>query len=339
MSQELGRRLSLSEAESLVRRALTGVGASETQAAATARALIAAEADGQSGHGLSRVASYAAQVKTGKINGGALPRVLNERPGALLIDVAGGFAYPALELASDRLAGLARHAGSAAAALKSSHHIGQAGRVVEGLAAQGLVALIVSNTPKAMAFWGGRTAALGTNPLAFAAPLPDRAPLVIDLALSQVARSKVVAAKSKGQAIPADWAFDANGQPTTDPDAALKGALAPLGGPKGAALALMVEVLCAALTGSHFGWEASSFLDAEGAGPAVGQVLFALDPEAFSGGDFLPRMGEIMRAAAADGARLPGDRRLDARATAAAEGLRLSEALFNEITALGSQNG
>jgi (2R)-3-sulfolactate dehydrogenase (NADP+) len=235
---------------------------------------------------------------------------------------------------------MARSAGVAAAGLSRSHHIGQAGRTAERLAWSGLVALVMSNTPKAMAFWGGRRPMMGTNPLAFAAPLPGRAPLVIDLALSQVARSKIVAAKDAGEALPEGWAQDGDGRPARDPAAALAGALLPAGGAKGAALALMVEVLCAALAGGRFGWEASSFLDADGEAPAVGQLILALDPGAFSGPDFGPRMGQIAAAFQDEaGVRLPGDRRLELRARAAEEGLRVSAATHRSLLGLVADAG
>jgi (2R)-3-sulfolactate dehydrogenase (NADP+) len=327
--------LSLAAAQGLAARALAASGASLENAAATALALTAAEADGQTGHGLSRVPSYAAQIRAGKVDGRAIPRLEQTRSGVVRIDVGGGLAYAALDRAVEALGPLARTAGVAAAGLFASHHIGQAGRTVERLAETGLVALVASNTPAAMAFHGGRRPAMGTNPVAFAAPLPGRAPLVIDLALTRVARSRIVAAQKAGEAIPEDWAFDAEGRPTRDPATALAGSLAPAGGAKGAALALMVESLCGALAGGRFGWEAASFLDDQGGAPSVGQTVLALDPAAFAGPAFLSRMGELADTLASEeGVRLPGDRRLAARAKAAASGLALPPALYAELVAL-----
>ena len=325
--------LSLTEAEQLVCRALRANCVSEDNARSTAKALIAAEADGQSGHGLVRVPSYAEQARVGKVDGSAIPSVTGEGA-AFRVDAATGFAYPAMDAAIARLTPMARELGVASAGIFASHHCGQAGRHVERLAEQGLVAFIFANTPSAMAFHGGLKPRPGTDPLAFAAPLPGRAPLVIDMALSVVARSRIVAAKNKSEPIAPGWALDAEGQPTTDPARALAGTLLPVGGAKGAALALMVEILCGALTGSHFAWEASSFMDAQGGPPKLGQFLIALDPAHFAGETFIPRMGELVKAVEADGARLPGDRRLASRARAAAEGLRIPDPLHAEISAL-----
>lgn len=329
-------RLSLEEADALARQALVASRASAENAGPTARALVAAEADGQGGHGLSRVPSYALQSRAGKVNGHATPRVERVAGAALRVDGGFGFAYPAIELAIAALAPLAREQGIAVAAMHRSHHFGQAGAHAERLAELGLVALVLGNSPKAMAFWGGRKAMLGTNPLAFAAPLPgDAAPLVIDLALSVAARGKIVAAEKAGKAIPAGWAVDAAGHPTTDPTAALGGTLLPIGGAKGGALALMIEILAAAVTGSAYGWEASSFFDDRGGPPNMGHVLIAIDAARLSAGAYDGRMAALLEAIAGEpDVRLPGTRRIASRARAASDGVAIPAALHAEINAL-----
>jgi (2R)-3-sulfolactate dehydrogenase (NADP+) len=328
--------LTPADAEALATRALTACGTSLSNAESTARALVAADVDGQSGHGLSRLPGYAAQVRAGKIDGRAIPQLERTRTGTLQIDAKGGFAYPALDLAIDALPALALASGVAAAGIASSHHIGQAGRTVERLATAGLVGLVVSNTPSAMTLPGGTRSMMGTNPLAFAAPVPGRPPLVIDLALSVVARAKIVAAQKAGASIPADWATDSEGKPTTDPTAALAGSLSPIGGSKGAALALMIEILCGALAGGRYGWEASSFLDDRGSSPGVGQVLVVFDPNAFGGGArFGARMEALTATFGADpGIRLPGERRLAARERARLQGISIPSELHAQLDKL-----
>jgi len=187
-----------------------------------------------------------------------------------------------------------------------------------------------------MAAWGGRRPVFGTNPLAFAAPQRGRAPVVVDLALSQVARGKILSAAIKGAAIPPGWAVDEEGEPTTDPKAALAGTLLPLGGAKGSALALMVEILAGALTGANFAFEASSFFDASGSPPGVGQFVIAIDPAAFGEADaYLDRMAALAAAIEEDvGARLPGSRRLALRERASQQGLQIDGALLTDIRAL-----
>jgi (2R)-3-sulfolactate dehydrogenase (NADP+) len=332
-------RLSLAKAEELACEALVASRTSPQNARATASALVAAEADGQGGHGLSRVPSYALQARAGKVDGLAIPRLEPVAGAAVRVDGGFGFAYPAIDLAIAALAPLAREQGIAVAALHRSHHFGQAGAHAERLAERGLVAIVLGNSPKAMAFWGGRRPALGTNPLAFAAPLPGGAdPLVIDLAMSVAARGKIVAAEKAGQPIPSDWAVDAEGNPTTDPKAALGGALLPIGGAKGGALALMIEIMAAALTGSAYGWEASSFFDDKGGAPNMGHVLIALDPLRLSAGGYDERMTTLLAAIAAEpGARLPGTRRLANRRRAAVEGVAIPATLHAEICALAGR--
>ncbi len=331
-------RLSLAQAEDLVARALAAHGASALQASATARALVAAEADGQGGHGLSRTPTYVLQLQAGKVDGQAVPAAVPAAGAVLRIDAARGFAYPALELATEQLPALARRYGVATAAVFRSHHFGQAGAHAERLARHGLVALLFGNSPKAMAFQGGTQARLGTNPIAFACPLLGGGdPLVIDLALSQSARGKILAAKQRGDSIPEGWALDSEGRPTTDAAAALEGSMLPIGGAKGSALALMVEILAAALTGSAFGWEASSFFDAQGGPPELGHSLIAIDPGPMSGDGFGARMATLLGAMAEEPeVRLPGLRRLEARRRAAIEGLAAPQMLYDQITALAA---
>jgi (2R)-3-sulfolactate dehydrogenase (NADP+) len=324
------------ELEGLIAAALVASNTAEANARSVARALAQAEVDGQKGHGLSRVPSYAAQAKAGKVDGHAVPELRQTRPGSLMIDVRNGFAYPAFDLAIERLPGIASTTGIAAAGFVRSHHFGVVGRHVERLAEAGLLALAFGNTPKAIAPWGGRQPVFGTNPMAFAAPQSDKLPIVVDLALSQVARGKILTAAQKGEPIPAGWAVDELGNSTTDAKVALKGALQPIGGAKGAALALMVEVLAVALTGARFAFEASSFFDAQGAPPGVGQLLIAIDPGAFAGRDvFLDRIAVLARAIEGDGdARLPGSRRLALREKAQREGVAVDAGLLAEVQAL-----
>lgn len=319
----------------LILRTLMRCRTAEANARSVAQALVAAELVGQSGHGLRRVPSYGAQALSGKVDGFATPTATHPRPGVMAVDAAMGFAYPALDLAVDWLAQAAPRQGIAAAGIARSHHCGVAGVTVERLARSGLVALLFANTPAAMAPWGGRKALFGTNPIAFAAPRSGgRTPIVVDVSLSKVARGKIMAAQQKGTAIPEGWALDADGQPTTDPAAALSGTMIPMGDAKGTALALMVELLAAGLMGANFAHEASSFFDADGPPPGVGQLILALDPDAFSS-MARARIDDLADAMAQQpGARLPGARRDDLR-KAAADGLQVDDALLAQIDALG----
>ena len=322
-------RLSIEQAEARLTELFAEAGASSANAASVAWALVMAEADGLKGHGLSRVPTYLAMLKAGKIDGKAVPIESRPKPGVLAIDACHGFAYPAIDLAVIELPDLARAQGVIACPIRRSSHCGAAGLHVERLAEQGLVAMLFANTPGAIAPWGGSKPVFGTNPIAFAAPLAGREPVVIDMALSKVARGPIVAARQKGEAIPEGWALDVHGKPTTDAAAALAGTMVPLGDAKGATLAMMVEILAAALVGAHFGFQASSFLDDKGGPPDTGQLILAIDPHAMGGNWFDERMRALAHAIEAqDGTRLPGVRRLALRAKARAKGIEMPAELL-----------
>lgn len=322
-------RLAFDAAELRIAALFAAAGASPANAASVAWALVMAEADGLKGHGLSRVPTYLAMLKAGKIDGTVVPIASRPRPGVLAIDAGHGFAYPAIDLAIAELPEIARLQGVAIAPIRRSSHCGAAGLHVERLAQQGLVALLFANTPAAIAPWGGAKPVFGTNPIAFAAPLAGRDPLVIDMALSKVARGSIVAARQKGESIPEGWALDPAGKPTTDAAAALAGTMLPLGDAKGATLALMVEILASALVGAHFAFEASSFIDDKGGPPDTGQLILAIDPAGMGGHWFGERMRLLAHAVEdQDGTRLPGVRRLTLRAKAMAEGIDVPDELL-----------
>jgi (2R)-3-sulfolactate dehydrogenase (NADP+) len=322
-------------ARALVVAVFGAAGMPQDLAEPAARALVEAERDGLASHGLARVPFYAAQMRTGKVVATARPRV--ERDGAVIrVDAGHGLAFAAIEASAAAAREVVREQGIAVVSIGHSHHFGVAGQAVEPFARAGLIAVAVANSPAAMAPWGGKKALYGTNPIAFAAPRADGAdPLVIDLSLSHVARGKVMMAQKAEKPIPEGWALDAEGRATTDADAAMKGTMVPAGGAKGAALALMVELLCAGLTGSNFAYEAGSFFDAEGPPPGVAHLILILDPARF--GPHFPARAEAMLAAveAEAGARLPGARRFAERA-GRGDALDLPDALVAELKALGA---
>ena len=326
---------SLAALEALARDALVRCGTSASNADSVARALVAAEVDGQYGHGLRRLETYCPQVRSGKIAGGAIPVLDQTAKAAARVDAGAGFAYPALESACDWLGQSTPDTGIAAVAVYHSHHCGVAGHWVEALAEKGLVALMFANTPSAIAPAGGNAPLFGTNPIAFAAPGAEGAPLVIDLSLSKVARGKIMAAKQKGEPIPKGWAIDAQGHPTTDPAAALSGSMLPIGDAKGAALALMVELLAAGLTGANFAHESSSFFEAQGAPPGTGQLLVAFSPDALGGPGFATRLDRLSTAILGQpGTRIPGANKSNLRQDARQNGIEVDPALIETIRRL-----
>ncbi|CZF82579.1 (2R)-3-sulfolactate dehydrogenase (NADP(+)) [Grimontia celer] len=323
-----------SEAKSLTAQALENAGVSPTNAKSVANALIQAEIDGQSGHGLARLAAYIEQVKCGKVMGEATPKVDTRKPAVCHINAELGFAFPAMDKLVSLLPAMAKAQGIALATVNRSHHFGQAGFHAERIAKQGCIALVFSNSPSAIAPWGGKKALFGTNPIAFACPRDGAPPLVIDMSLSKVARGKVLVARKNGETIPEGWAIDANGEPTTDPDSAVKGSMLPIGDVKGAALALMVEILSASLTSALYGFEASNFFDTEGEPPAIGHSVIAIDTTV-SGTQFAERLELLLNTMCEqEGVRLPGQRRIIRRERVLKEGLHLTEATMKELKEL-----
>jgi len=329
-------RIALAAAEDLARRALAAAGASPAMAEATARALVAAEAQGLGSHGLSRVAQYATHLRNGRANGRAVASIARERGGAVLVDAGEGLAFPACALAVGQAIVRAREHGVAFAAVTNSHHFGVAADHLRPVAAAGFVGLALGNSPAAMPVAGGTRAVLGTNPIAAIFPRREGAPLVVDLSLSEAARGKVMVAARDNRPIPLGWALDAHGQPTTDPKAALAGSMLAMGGAKGATLALVVELLVTALTGAALAFEASSFFVDEGNRPHLGQAFLVIDPDALAGrATYLARVETLVAAMTEQpGVRLPGQRRDALAAAAARDGLEIPPALHAQLTAL-----
>jgi (2R)-3-sulfolactate dehydrogenase (NADP+) len=328
--------VSLQHLESMIERALTSAGAGRSMASTTARALVAADAQGLASHGATRVMQYVAHLKNGRANGTAVARIAREKPAACLIDAENGLAFPACALAVEQAIKRARTQGIGFAAVTNSHHFGVAAYHLIPVAEQGMVGLAFSNSPAAMPAWNGSRALFGTNPIAAVFPRNNAAPLTIDLSLSEVARGKVMVAAQQGKPIPLGWALDRAGKPTTDAKAALDGMMLPAGGVKGAMLALVVELLCVSLTGAHFGYEADSFFVDAGNQPRLGQAFLVIDPAALAGADvYHSRVEALIEAMCADAeVRLPGERRAQLAQRALVDGIDIPDALLARLTEL-----
>jgi (2R)-3-sulfolactate dehydrogenase (NADP+) len=326
--------ISLQDLRGLVVRVLIKSKTSPDNAASVASALVQADADGIYSHGVARLPVYADQSKCGKVDGFANPIATKTGTAAVHIDGRCGFAYPAINLGIAEAIEMVKKAGVVAVAIGNSSHAGVLGHHVERLANHGLASMAFVNTPAAISPWGGNRPLYGTNPIAFSCPRPHALPLVIDLSVSKAARGKIKFAADGGEAIPDGWALDANGEPTTDAEAVLQGgSLLPIGDAKGAALALMVELMGAAMTGSLYGYEASSFFDTKGGPPRTGQFFFVFKPGHLGGDGVLARI-ETLIVAIKDqpGTRIPGQRRLDSRAMAEAGGVDIADELLDNLT-------
>jgi len=316
----------LDEAElaALLARAFIRHGMSEANARIVAAVVAAAERDGAHSHGLMRLEGYIATLRSGWVDGAAVPEVTRPAPAVLSVDARRGFAQVALAAAREAAMETARAQGLAAVHIHHSHHFGALWPDVEPFAEAGFLALTVVSSRARLAAWGSAGKAFGTNPMAFATPRADGPPVVWDQAASLRAHGEVLKAARDGHVLPEGVGLDAEGRPTTDPAAILEGgALLPFAGVKGANIAFLVEVLAAALTGAPFGME-----DASGAYPGAqtslaGQFLLVIDPARGGGGDVAGRVATLvglLRGAGA--ARLPGEARLAGGPGPRARGLR-----------------
>ncbi|MFZ9347058.1 MAG: Ldh family oxidoreductase [Burkholderiaceae bacterium] len=329
-------KLSATQLRGLCSEAFGRRGVSPMQTIATVDALILAEAQGLASHGISRVPMYLAHVAHGRVDPKAEPVVMRQTASAALVDAANGFAFPACEMAVNSAIEKARDTGIAIGAVTNSHHFGVAGNHLMAMADAGLVGLAMGNSPAAMPAWGGKQAIFGTNPIAAIFPRQDSTPILVDLSLSEVARGKIMVAAKNGTPIPEGWALDAQGKPTTDAKAALTGMMLPMGGVKGAMLAMTVELLVTALTGAQFGAEADSFFVDAGNQPKLGQAFIAINPDALAGRlVYESRLNALVKAMLNDAeVRLPGTRRFHLADQAMESGFDLPDALIAQIQAI-----
>jgi len=330
------KTLSLAEIEELSMNALMAAGTSEINARPLAVATAATEADGVASHGLAYIPIYCEHVDCGKVDGQAKPVLAHPSPSVITVDAATGFAHAAIDMGFEKLIPLAREQGVAVLAIKNSYNCGVLGYHTHQLAKAGLLGIGFTNAPASIAPSGGSKPVVGTNPFSIAAPGPDGAPLVlIDQSASTIAKSEVMKHAREERPIPVGWALDAEGNPTTDPNVGLKGSMAPSGGYKGVGVALMVEMMAAAMTGATLGINASPFSGTVGGPPKTGQFFIAIDPVATSGGGFGERMADLVGAIHnQQGAHLPGDGRGAKRAQAKENGVAVNIATLERIASL-----
>ena len=327
------------ELERLMSAALQRSGATPAMAAATARALAVAELEGIASHGASRIPQYCGHVRNGRANGKAVPVVSRDSRAACVVDAKQGLAFEACALASQEAVRRAREFGVAFVSVANSNHFGVAAYHLEPVVAAGLVGIAMGNSPAAMPAWGGKRPLFGTNPIAAGFPRRAGTPLMIDLSLSAVARGKIMVAARDGKPIPEGWAVDKDGKSTTDAKAALEGSMLPAGGVKGAMLALTVELLVCALSGSAYGFESDSFFTEEGRPTRIGQAIIAIDPGALAGkAVYEERVETLIEVMLADDeVRLPGERRRANRERAQRDGVAIPADLMAKIRALAGE--
>lgn len=287
-------RVPVEQLRDACRRILEKIGVPPDQAQVIAEVVVEGDLRGVESHGVLRLPAYVHRVQKGLMRAVTELRMVLERPATLLLDAGGGFGQVAGVEAMDRAVEKARQCGVGMVAVRNANHFGVAAYYAMRALPHRMIGIVASNAAPSMAAWGGAAPVLGTNPICVAIPTGQDVDIVLDMASSQVARGKIRLAANKGEPIPLGWALDAEGKPTQEPKEALKGTLLPMGGPKGYALALVVDVLAGVMTGADFSVHLSSVHDLNQSS-SVGFVMQAVDLSAFiPWEEFTPRMKELV---------------------------------------------
>jgi (2R)-3-sulfolactate dehydrogenase (NADP+) len=327
-------RLTLQQVHELAVQALIASGGDIRQSAVIAQSITEAEAQGIRNVGLAYLPTYCEHLLCGKVDGHAIARTEILAPAILGVDASNGFSHTAFLFALPEFVSIVRSQGIAFMTIRNSYSAGVLGWFIHRFLEHGLVSLAFANASAMMAPVGGRKPVFGTNPWGFGVPQEGAEAIVADMSSSATARVNVIAAARTGGPIPEGWAIDVDGRPTTDPQAALAGTMAPAAGHKGYALALLVDILIAGLGGANWSFEASSLLDNSGGPPGVGQCFIAIDPARCAPG-FAERISRLTQAIyEQEGARLPGKGRADHAAYANAHGVEVPDDLVTELRAL-----
>jgi (2R)-3-sulfolactate dehydrogenase (NADP+) len=321
------RRLSLKQATDLAERACRAAGAGDEAARSLARATVSANAHGKGSSGFSHLIDYLTALRADRIVGNAEPLVTSPAPAAILCDARGGIAQLGFDRVFEDLRRRAETLGIAVFAQKGSYTTGELGYYPRRLADAGLVALAATSGPALMTVAGVKTPIYCTNPIAFAAPLDQGPPLLIDQASSATAFVELRRYADRGESLPPGWAVDAEGLPTTDPTAAMRGALLAFGGARGANIALMIEVMAAGLAGANWALDAPSFTKGD-LSPGAGLLVIAIAPPLLAP-DFGRRLRLQLERLAKLGVHIPGRR-------VAATEIELPDALVAEIERAGA---
>lgn len=331
-ASSLGVVLTLEEVQALCETAATRRGASSELARSIAAAAVRAQAEDQPAVGLAHYLDYLTALEAGRIDGGAEPSLSRPAPAVILCDAGKGAAHTGFDRAFDDLVATAHGFGLGLFVQKNAFTSGALGYFAVRLAEKGLLALAATNGPALLAGAGSTRPVYCTNPIALAAPVENGPPLLIDQSSSATAYVNIARAACEGRPIPPGWALDAGGGPTTDPKAAMSGALLAFGGERGANIALMVEVLAAGVSGANWSLDAPSF-NAGGESPSCGLFVLALDPRLVDP-DFAGRMAaQMTRLSREHGVHIPGRSKAAAWERAQREGIVVPRDLLDRLAA------
>lgn len=331
-------RISVQDLAALLRAIFLRHGCSDEVATLLANNMALAEGDGAHSHGIFRIAGSLGSLDSGWVDGKVKPILEDVAPGVLRADGRNGFSLPVLALARERLMEKTRVNGIAFLSVRNAHHFSAVWPDIEPFAREGFVALAMINSMASIVPHGGSRKLYGTNPFGFAVPRTGGDPLVFDQASSTWSNGDVQIARREGRRLPEGVGVDRDGRPTTDPDAVLEGgALLPFGGHKGSSIAMMMEIMGAALAGGDYSFEIDWSAHPGAATPHGGQTYILIDPGRGNVRGFAARIETLIEAIHDAGqSRLPSDRRYANRRRAEAEGIELAAGTLDQLRALAA---
>ena len=290
MSDQQSSYVTHEDAKAFAERLLQANGVSEDHAHTIAQCLVAADLRGVDTHGINRLPSYIARIREGVLDPKAQPELKEITPVVAQVDAHNAFGFVAAHMGMAKAIEIAQTYGIGMVSVKHSNHFGMSAWLVRQALDAGMLSLVFTNSSPALPVWGGKEKIMGVSPLACGAPGGEERDFVLDMAPSIAARGKIYKAKRRGEKIPMDWALDGEGKRTDDPAKALEGVMLPMGGPKGSALAVMMDVFSGVLSGSAFAGGVTNPYDPSK--PAnVGHFLVVIKPDLFvSNAEFRQRM-------------------------------------------------
>ena len=324
---------------------LEAAGVREDVAAVSAEQMVEADLRGYGSHGMLRLTMIVNAVESGVANGDPHPRLERERPTGGLLDGdrgPGGYVgREAMRIAITK----ARATGVGMVGIRDAHYSGLMAYFADMASREGLVAFLTSSTPPMVHIWGGRAPVLGTTPLCISVP-GDPHPFTLDMATSAAARGKVMTASLQGESIPASWALDVDGKPTTDAQRALEGVLSPFGGHKGSGLGFMMSLFTGPLLGVAREVEGPSTAFPTGA-RHKGDFFWVFDPELFGPLDpfiesvtaFADHVRSSPRVEGVDAIRLPGERAYAMREVRLQSGIDVDDAVWERVCEVANRLG
>ncbi len=331
-------RMTVDEVFALSLRVLSGAGLGPAHAEAVAQVITECERDECTSHGLYRLPGCVMTIRSGRLSLDAEPVIEDVSPAFLRASADRAYSLLAFERAAPLLAKKAKSVGVAALAINNCFHFSALWPEIERLTDQGVAALAVTPSHSWVAPAGGTRGLLGTNPIAFGWPRPGGHPYVFDFATSAIARGDLALHEIAGKPLPEGLGIDASGHPSTDPRAVQDGAMLTFGGHKGSALATMIELMAGPLIGDLTSRESMAFDAGDKLAPLHGELILAFDPAILGGADAVAhaaRAEALFAAFAEQDARLPSQRRYEARARSLADGVRVPQPLYDRIMDLG----